>query len=248
MNPVLAEIMNSGSTILPNGEIVPVHSGSDSQSGTFLQEMIDHVHPSHSLEVGLAFGVSTLFILDAIRKYNGRLIGMDPAQNDSTWRGGGLHNIKRAGYDGSYEFHEDVSERVLPKLLQRGERLDFAYIDGWATFDHVLVDFFYIDRMLQVGGVIVLNDVGFPSIKRVCDFILTNRGYEVLDQIRSNEPRGMRNRFKQFSAKVFHPFVRTDKTPSKETMKIENQISEAYFLAIKKVSEDDRRWDHFVPF
>jgi len=44
----------------------------------------------------------------------------------------------------------------------QGERIDFAFIDGAHTFDHVLVDFFYIDRMLNVGGIVAFDDVGFP--------------------------------------------------------------------------------------
>ena len=52
----------------------------------------------------------------------------------------------------------------------QGERIDFAFIDGAHTFDHALVDFFYIDRMLNVGGIVAFDDLGFPCIEKVCRF------------------------------------------------------------------------------
>src|SRR2546430_2562648 len=34
-----------------------------------------------------------------------------------------------------------------PKLLARNEKIDFAFLDGQHTFDYVLVDFFYVDKI-----------------------------------------------------------------------------------------------------
>ena len=70
---------------------------------------------------------------------------------------------------------------MLPRLTAAGTRIQFAFIDGWHTFDHTLVDFFFIDRMLDVGGIIVMDDVGYPSIRRLCHFILSNRDYASFD-------------------------------------------------------------------
>ena len=54
----------------------------------------------------------------------GVLIGMDPAQHDATWRGGGLHNVKRAGFNDRYLFHEERSQVVLPRLDAAGTRFN----------------------------------------------------------------------------------------------------------------------------
>jgi len=42
--------------------------------------------------------------------------------------------------------HEDFDFKVLPRLLESGKKIDFAYIDGWHTFDYTLLDWCYIDR------------------------------------------------------------------------------------------------------
>jgi hypothetical protein len=201
------------------------------------------------VEVGLAFGISTLYILEAFSETGAeKLIGMDPDQHQG-FRGGGLNNIRRAGYEDLYEFHDETSQQLLPTLVGRGQRIDFAFIDGWHTFDHALIDFFFIDQILNVGGIVVFDDVGYPSIKRVCDFIITNRGYEIYDCVRQRIVDNSLSRRTKFTInQLLHPLIRTDKTPAPEARRREFLIDDVYFLALKKQSEDGRRWDHFVHF
>ncbi len=57
-----------------------------------------------------------------------------------------------------------LSEICLPQLLQQELRFDFAYVDGWHTFDHVMMEFFYINRMLDEGGVVdtIVHGISVP--------------------------------------------------------------------------------------
>jgi len=229
--------------------LVEADSYIDASCGELLQRVIKALRPRVGVEVGLAFGISTLYILEALNETDGeKLIGMDPAQHDEHWRGGGLHNIRQAGFESLYEFHESTSQQVLPTLAGLGQRLDFAFIDGWHTFDHTLIDFFYIDQMINVGGIVVFDDVGYPSIKRACDFILTNRDYEVYDCVRLKTNNNFSRQGKYLLSRLLHPFIRTDKTPARVTLEKEHDIDDVYFLALRKRSDDARRWDHFVHF
>jgi hypothetical protein len=141
-----------------------------------------------SLEVGCAYGVSSLFICEALRDVGARQhIIVDPYQlgsnhvgPDSGFEGIGLLNLKRAGYDDLVTFYGELSYRCLPKLEAEGTRVDFAFIDGMHTLDYVLVDFFYVDKMLPVGGVIAFDDLGYPSIRKALRFILTNLPYSAV--------------------------------------------------------------------
>src|SRR5690348_14416642 len=120
-NTVLEDIVRTGLTLLPSGEALDVDSHIDPRCGALLQRAIRLVKPNVAVEVGLAFGISTLYILEALKEVDaGRLIGMDPAQFDGHWRGGGLHNIRRGGYEPLYEFHERTSQHVLPELASGG--------------------------------------------------------------------------------------------------------------------------------
>jgi len=75
---------------------------------------------------------------------------------------------------------EGPSHLMLPGLLERGVKLDLAFIDGWHTFDYTLLDFFYIDKMLRPGGVVLLHDQSWPSKQKVIRFIMTHRRYKEL--------------------------------------------------------------------
>ena len=249
MNPVLAEIENSGTMSLPSGETITVHSHVGMGSGRVIRHAIEVAKPKLACEVGLAYGISSLYILDAMQQHGGgRLIGMDPAQHDGTWRGGGLHNLERAGLADRYEFHEDTSQRILPRLAEAGTRIQFGFIDGWHTFDHTLVDFFYIDQMLDVGGVVVLDDVGYPGLRRLAHFIVTNRDYEVLgfDPIPARASR--KGRLKRVLQKVLGPIVRDNFTPDARSIALERAVDKAQLIALRKRGHDRRTCDHFVSF
>ncbi|MCI0545826.1 MAG: class I SAM-dependent methyltransferase [Candidatus Rokubacteria bacterium] len=157
------------------------HSYIPREEGEFLQKLILEVKPRVSVEVGLGYGISSLFICEALTQVQAeRHIIIDPYQFPG-WGGIGLHNLKEAGYDRLVDFREAPSHLALPQLEAEGLRIDFAFIDGWHTFDYALVDFFYIDRLLRVGGVVAFDDAMYTSIRKVCRYVATNRAYTVID-------------------------------------------------------------------
>lgn len=249
MNHIIEEIERDGTTVLPDGERVRIRSAVGPASGRVIRHAIEAAQPRLGCEVGLAFGMSTLYILDAMKDFgNGRLIGMDPAQHDRTWRGGGLHNLRRAGFSDRYTFHEETSQRMLPRLAEAGTRIQFGFIDGWHTFDHTLVDFFYLDQMLDVGGVVVLDDVGYASLQRLAHFIITNRDYSLLDSDPRPFPSDLRNTAKTIVKKICNPLVRDDHTPTAESRRLQDPINRSKLIALRKNGNDQRSFDHFVPF
>ena len=44
-----------------------------------------------------------------------------------------------------------------------------------------MLDFFYVDHMLEVGGVVGFNDCGWPSVFKVLGFLRTHKKYEEID-------------------------------------------------------------------
>lgn len=180
-NEVLAEILETDQFTGPDGELLSVRAHISEAQGDMLQSIVRELKPRVSLEVGLAYGVSALFICDALKTVGGeRHMVIDSHQMTPVWNNGaGLHNLKLAGHESLIDFYGEESQRVLPELEANGEKIDFAFVDGAHTFDHALIDFFYIDRMLNVGGIIAFDDVGFPCIEKVCRFILKNRNYRV---------------------------------------------------------------------
>ena len=56
-----------------------------------------------------------------------------------------------------------------------------ADIDGDHSFDYVMLDFFFVDLTLEVGGVVGFNDCGWKSVFRVIRFIETHKEYAEID-------------------------------------------------------------------
>ena len=130
-----------------------------------------------SLEVGCAYGVSSLYICEALREVGYKHIVIDPYQH-SGWKGIGLANLRRANYSDIVDFHEAFSHQCLSRLTEEHVKIDFAFVDGEHTFDYVFVDFLLIDKLLRPGGIIIFDDFSYPSIRCVCSYFLLNLRYK----------------------------------------------------------------------
>jgi predicted O-methyltransferase YrrM len=146
-----------------------------------LHRVVRTERPELVLEVGMATGMSTLAILTALEVAgSGGLISVDPHQS-TQWEGQGTANVARHGLSSRHTLVEEPDYTALPRLLAGSTTLGLAYVDGWHTFDHVVLDIFYIDRMLTVGGVIGFNDCGFAAVHRALRFLLSHRAYREID-------------------------------------------------------------------
>jgi predicted O-methyltransferase YrrM len=174
------EILRRGEVLAPDGSRIALTSGVSQRVGLFLQSLVREHKPAVSLEVGLAFGISALFLCEELQKVGAqRHIVIDPFQS-SAFGNVGVENLRRAGFSELVEFHEGPSHLELPRLLSRGERIDFAFIDGSHAFDCAFLDFFYIDRLLRVGGIVAFDDANWPGVRKVVRYIMTNRPYSHL--------------------------------------------------------------------
>lgn len=93
-------------------------------------------------------------------------MSVDPNESDH-WQGAGTEVVRRCGWAGRRTLFEKPNYLALPEMLARGESYDLAYMDGMHSFEHTLLDFFYVDRLLNVGGILRLNDVGMLAVGKV---------------------------------------------------------------------------------
>lgn len=152
------------------------------EQGEILARLHRDLRPALSVEIGLAYGFSTLFILDAMQEGSyGHHIAIDPGADDY-WHGVGLRAVKESGLSERFRWLKAPSAEGLPELIGAGKRAQFIYIDGDHKFDFALVDFFLSDGLLDAGGLIAMDDMWMPSIKRVVSFISKNmKWYERVD-------------------------------------------------------------------
>lgn len=261
MNPVLAQILDTGRVATPDGSTVPLDYNISAEEGAALQRLIRAVKPRVTLEIGFAYGISTLFICEALAEVGGeRHIVIDPVQTDG-WKGIGLFTVERAGYRSLIEFHGESSHLALPRLEQAGQRVDLALIDGWHTFDYVLVDFFYVDRLLNVGGVVMFDDARFyPAIRKVARYVATHRQYAPIANEGALPQSFARRVFGAATAILRQPpirslakhLVRPDVLQPDRALGLPRDN----FIAFRKIADDvlgdgsgqTRKWDQHVDF
>lgn len=252
IHPIAEEVIRSGSVALRDGGTVRAHSYVSRGSCELLYELVQRSGATRGLEIGMAFAVSTICLADALRANAGdaHLVSFDPTQTRAdSWNGAGLWQLERAGLAEVVELREETSQEGLPRLVEEGYRCGIAFIDGWHTFDHTLLDFFYADRMLDVGGHAVFDDVDYPAIEAVLRFVLANRNYELAGIVERPEVAvSPLLRAKRAVKGVLRHAARTDRDAASNDEELFRRIARAETVAVKKVGEDDRRFDHYRAF
>lgn len=180
MPDLLADILTKGHVTTDQGEQIPLYSHLPEPEGRLLQAWLRTYQPKHLLEIGLAYGVSSLYICQAISAWSIKQYEIIDAFQSSQWQRVGVSHLHQAGYGDLYRLHEMRSELCLPEFLRQGMRFEFAFIDGWHTFDHAFVEFYYINRMLDVGGIVIFDDLHLPALQKLRAYIQTYECYEPL--------------------------------------------------------------------
>ncbi|MCX5905219.1 MAG: class I SAM-dependent methyltransferase [Proteobacteria bacterium] len=144
--------------------------------GLWMYELCRKIKPQRTLEIGFAYGFSTMFFLAAIQANGmGMHVAMDPFEKTEEYYGIGLQKVKELGMQRFFRFMEEKDITGIPALIREGLQFDVIFIDGNHRFDDVYLDFTLCDYVCAKNGFIILDDSWLPSISRVISFIEKNR-------------------------------------------------------------------------
>lgn len=79
-------------------------------------------------------------------------------------------------------FIEDSSGNAAPRLELK-EKIDLLFIDGNHSFLYPIIDWFYLDHFLNVGGRLLLDDIQINSIRLLLDFLTMGPFYRVIKKL-----------------------------------------------------------------
>lgn len=147
----------------------------DQHAGEALRDLARAEGAERTIEVGLALGMSALFMSQAVLPRGGRHVAIDPFQHES-WKGAGLRTLRDAGVREIVEVIEEESQLALPRLLAEGRRFDFAFIDGDHRFEGVFVDLYFMTRLVEPGRLVVVDDMWMPSVRTAVAYVERNLG------------------------------------------------------------------------
>jgi predicted O-methyltransferase YrrM len=173
--------------ILPDGTRKTISGAVTVEEGVKMARRILQRRFVATLETGVAFGVSTLAICFALEETAQKTtvhFGVDPDQT-TVHRGAALSLLEEHRVAHRFQSLDGRTHEVLPRLLAEGSKFDFAFVDGWHTFDYTLIDFFYIDKLLRAGGLVSFHDCEYggrlsKSKRKVISFALSHRHYRLL--------------------------------------------------------------------
>jgi predicted O-methyltransferase YrrM len=204
----------------------------------YIRELIIKYDFRTCLETGVAYGASTLAIcsaLSALEDKGGSVkhIGVDPCQFQ-VYGGAAIAALQECGLDHIFELHEGPGHLMLPKLVERGVAVDFAFIDGMHTFDYTMIDLFFCDKLLRPGGIMCVHDMNLPSKKKALRYLMKYREYVRLESVKK-------------------PFSQRAGSALKEALRFAPRQSWGYLIAMepmltmKKVSSFEPGWDFYAP-
>ncbi len=175
---LIQEIYKSGKLSLPSQKEFSIYPWAIPYDlGRDIYHFIVKNNLSSTLEIGLAYGLSALFICEAHQSQkNGFHMAIDPEQEKS-FQNIALTQLEKANLSSYFEHVNLPDYLALPKLLNEQREFDFIFIDGLHLFDYVLLDFFYADLLLKERGYIAFDDSRAPGVSPVLDFIRKNRDY-----------------------------------------------------------------------
>jgi predicted O-methyltransferase YrrM len=253
VSPIIEHILTTNTVTDASGKTHQLHAAISQEEGEFLAALITRHRFTRTLEVGCAYGISSLYICDALsRQQSPRHTIIDPLQK-ILWGNIGVNHLKRAGFD-FYELIEKRSEIALPALLEQGRQFQFTFIDGWHTFDHTLLDFFYVNRLLEEGGVVAIDDVQMPAVRKAIRYISNYPNYRIIGAVRQSTQPSSRGRMvadavlrsvssilpKAYGKEVFaDSWLRPDSGLG---------IQHSSLVAFEKTGPDKRSWDWYIPF
>jgi len=237
INPWLDHIFATGTLQDADGKTRAVFpTGISWEAGELLYRLVRAQKCTRTLEVGLAYGLSAIFIAQALRDLGGGAhIALDPYQ-ETQFKNLGLENLKRAGVDDLVTCYAECSFAVLPRLVAAGAHIDLAFVDGSHKFDYVMVDWFYLNRLLRVGGYVVFDDLWMPSVRRAIAFVLRNCAYRLVPMPAST-PWWLR------AGRIARRFWQTPLTRVPALMWVPHNIA-----VLEKTGEDTRPFDFHREF
>ena len=240
---VIEDIRRNGAVTSADGRTYPIGKhGIDAAEGHFLSEFIaSRPDITRTLEVGCAYGFSSLHIASALAgRPSAHHIIVDPFQS-TDWKSIGVTNLDRAGVD-FYELREEPSELALPQLVREGAQFGLVFIDGWHTFDQTLVDMYFANRLIKVGGYMLIDDASWPSVSKAVSNFANYPCYRIVDGSAMFWVRGL-----NLLGTILKPIAETI-FPRWLYDYVYRIVKYPSLVALQKVAEDDRSFRWFRSF
>jgi len=145
------------------------------RKGRILSAIIRMCRPERCLELGTAFGMSAIFMMETFKQMGlaGRLVTIECLEPQFSIAARGLTD--RYGENVSCCF--GLSGSVLPQLAEAGDPINFMFHDAGHTGDIYVADFTTIVDTLASDAVVLFDDIRWEDARFHSGPIETHRGW-----------------------------------------------------------------------
>lgn len=196
----LQQIRSVTDRVIQDGKITAKSDGTvhdifpiaiNAAQGKALRDWIVKEKPVNTIEIGLAWGISALYICEGLLMNGNQKahhIAIDPFQSSKPkFMNCGLQVLEEAGVISMVEHISEESQIALPRFVSEGLQFDFAFVDGMHIFDRVFLDLIYLGRLVKPEGVIFCDDYQAESVAKAVSFCITNLGQKIEEKSPSSE-------------------------------------------------------------
>lgn len=148
-----------------NGQYYKLHSQINIFESVFLHFFVlslKRLHKISVLEIGCAYGTSSMIIADGLNKCRAikkEYTVIDPNQT-TQWSNIGHYNLERvANKNIKLEYVEKMSSVAMKQLYDDKRKYNLIFIDGAHDYIQCKADSEYGSKMVKVGGYVILDDV-----------------------------------------------------------------------------------------
>jgi hypothetical protein len=184
-----------------DNKYIDIETSIKKEEGIILYKLIKKSKAKKILEIGMDYGISSIFILQSLQYFNNKynngdgnykLTSIDPYQK-TCWKNLGIQNLKNLNFLSHHKLIEEKSYIILSELVKKTKNYDLIFIDGSHTLDYtssdihksniflnkkgytpvdyILKDILNSYNLVKINGYIVINNALNPGIGKILNYI-----------------------------------------------------------------------------
>ena len=190
-----------------NGIFYKINSNISVKECIFIHLLIKIKKPKKVLEIGLATGMSSMVILNALNMFDGEILySVDPFQK-TQWNSVGLYNIDNVKQNIKHKLVEKLSDVAFDEF--ENNFFDMILIDGPHDKMAVIGDINNTKRVLKINGIMILDDILHKGVSEAIKEVLINdTNYKRICINYDNIEKCNKNSFKKFNPMTMSSFIK----------------------------------------
>ena len=137
------------------------------EQGQTMRQLIIENNCKNIVEFGTSFGISTIYLADAVRTTNGKVISTELLESKALTA---MKNIEDSGLS---KYVEVRIGNAMETLRGYSESIDFLFLDGWK--DLYLPLFQMLEPCFHKDTLIYADNMDMPGTKEYANYILEKK-------------------------------------------------------------------------